>query len=167
MSFRVNPLSIVSLKVKELLARSRSHIWDLSDSNEIRTHNHLVRKRTLNHLAKLARRFSCVVSTHFYGAFDCTNFRVNPHSISSNLPFNEGCLINPERVSSKMNLVTMAANNSTKLSQTGQIWPNWSNGFTSCVKSVQILSFIWFVFSYVRTEYGDLLGFSRSGEPSQ
>ena len=27
----------------------------ISDSNEIRTHNHLVRKRTLNHLAKLAR----------------------------------------------------------------------------------------------------------------
>ena len=26
----------------------------LSDSNEIRTHNHIVLKRTLNHLAKLA-----------------------------------------------------------------------------------------------------------------
>ena len=26
----------------------------ISDSNVIRTHNHLVRKRTLNHLAKLA-----------------------------------------------------------------------------------------------------------------
>ena len=26
----------------------------LNDSNEIRTHNHLVRKQTLNHLAKLA-----------------------------------------------------------------------------------------------------------------
>ena len=46
--------SIVFLNVKELLARSRCHIWSLSDSNGIRTHNHLVRKRTLNHLAKLA-----------------------------------------------------------------------------------------------------------------
>ena len=27
----------------------------LSDSNRIRTHNHLIRKRTLNHLAKLAK----------------------------------------------------------------------------------------------------------------
>ena len=27
-----------------------------------------------------------------------------------------------------------------------------------CVKSVQILSFFWFVFSCIRTEYGDLLG---------
>ena len=45
-SFRVNPHSIVCLNVTELLARSRHHIWSLSDSNEIRTRNHLVRKRT-------------------------------------------------------------------------------------------------------------------------
>ena len=42
------------LNVKELLARSRREIWSLSDCNWIRTHNHLVRKGTLNHLAKLA-----------------------------------------------------------------------------------------------------------------
>ena len=53
MSFRVNPHSIICLNVKELLAWSRHHIWSLSDSNVIRTQNHLVRKRTLNHLAKL------------------------------------------------------------------------------------------------------------------
>ena len=41
------------LNVKELLARSRREIWSLSDCNWIRTHNHLVRKGTLNHLAKL------------------------------------------------------------------------------------------------------------------
>ena len=70
-SFRVNPHSIVRLNVKELLARSRHHIWSLSDSNGIRTHNHLVRKRTLNHLAKLVKWLSCVVSTYLYGAFDC------------------------------------------------------------------------------------------------
>ena len=33
------------------LARSRRHIWSLSDSNQIHTHNHLVRKQTLNHFA--------------------------------------------------------------------------------------------------------------------
>ena len=55
-SFWVNPHSIVYLNVKELLARSRRHIWNLSDSNEIRTHNHLVRKRELKHLANLAIR---------------------------------------------------------------------------------------------------------------
>ena len=55
MNFRVNPHSIVCLNVKELHAWSRCHIWSLSDSSEIRTYNHLIRKRTLNHLAKLAR----------------------------------------------------------------------------------------------------------------
>ena len=39
--------------------------------NWIRTHNHLVHKRTLNHLAKLVKWLSCVVSTYLYGAFDC------------------------------------------------------------------------------------------------
>ena len=51
-SFRVNLHSIVCLNIEELLARSRRHIWSLSDSNGIRTHNHLVRKRTHKHLAK-------------------------------------------------------------------------------------------------------------------
>ena len=35
-----------------------------SDGNSIRTHNHLVRKRTLNHLATLAKWLSCVLSTY-------------------------------------------------------------------------------------------------------
>ena len=41
------------LNAKELLARKRRDIWSLSDSNGIRTNNHLVHKRTLNHSAKL------------------------------------------------------------------------------------------------------------------
>ena len=41
------------LNVKELLAQNRRKIWSLSDCNGIRTHNHLVHKRTLNHLVKL------------------------------------------------------------------------------------------------------------------
>ena len=53
-SFRVNLHSVVCLNVKELLARSWRHIWSLSDSNGTRTHNHLFRKRTLNHLAQLS-----------------------------------------------------------------------------------------------------------------
>ena len=40
-----------------------------SDSNRIGTHNHLVRKRTLNHLAQLAKWLSSVVSTYVYCAF--------------------------------------------------------------------------------------------------
>ena len=42
------------LNVKELLAQNRREIWRLSECNWTRTHNHLLRKRTLNRLAKLA-----------------------------------------------------------------------------------------------------------------
>ena len=45
-------------------------VVSLIDNNGIRTHNHLIRKRTLNHLAKLAKRLSCVVSTYLYGEID-------------------------------------------------------------------------------------------------
>ena len=75
------------LNVKELLAWSRRKIWCLSDWNWIGTQNNFVRKRTINHLVKLAKWFSCVLSTYLYGAFDCVlvmsrmRFRVNPHSI--------------------------------------------------------------------------------------
>ena len=61
----------ICLNVKELLVRSRREIWSLSDCNWTRTHNHLVHKRTLSHLAKLANWLSCVLSTYLYGAFDC------------------------------------------------------------------------------------------------
>ena len=75
------------LNVKERLTPNRRDIWSLSDSNRIRTHNYLVRKRTLNHLAKQANDWA-VVRAYLNGAFDCyviimprTCFRVNPHSI--------------------------------------------------------------------------------------
>ena len=55
MRFRVSPLySCLNMSRKGLLAWSRPKIWSLSDCNWTRTHNHLIRKRTLNHLAKLA-----------------------------------------------------------------------------------------------------------------
>ena len=41
------------LNVKELLARRSHKIWRLSDCSWTWTQNHLVLKRTLNHLAKL------------------------------------------------------------------------------------------------------------------
>ena len=37
----------ICLNVKELLAGNRREIWSLSDCNWTRTHNHLLRKRTL------------------------------------------------------------------------------------------------------------------------
>ena len=47
----------ICLNVKELLARNRYDIWSLNDCNGTRTHNHLVRKRTLKYLAKLAKMY--------------------------------------------------------------------------------------------------------------
>ena len=59
------------LNVKELFAWNRWDIWILSDCNVSGTHKHLVCKRKLNHLVKLAKQLSCVVSSCLYGAFDC------------------------------------------------------------------------------------------------
>ena len=52
-AFQSESILYSCLNVKELLAQSRRQIWSLSDCNWTRTHNHLVRKRTFNHLAKL------------------------------------------------------------------------------------------------------------------
>ena len=53
------------LNIKGLLARNRHDILRISDWNGIQTHNHIVRKQTLNHLANW---LSCVVSTYLHGA---------------------------------------------------------------------------------------------------
>ena len=47
--------------VEEFLARNRHHISSLSYSNQIPTHNHIVHKRTIHHLAKLTKSLSCVL----------------------------------------------------------------------------------------------------------
>ena len=50
-------------------------VVSISDSNGTRTHNHLVCKRTLNHLVKLVKGLSwpkdCVVNTYLRGAPEC------------------------------------------------------------------------------------------------
>ena len=82
-SFIVNPHPIVCLNVKERLARRRRHIWSSSDNNAIRTHSHLVCKRTRNHLATLAEWLSVRLRTRWLCLIimSRTSFRVNPHSI--------------------------------------------------------------------------------------
>ena len=62
--------------MRKLCVSKNSHTskfsqFTISDCNWTRTQNHLVIKRTLNHLAKLAKWLSCVLSTYLYGAFDC------------------------------------------------------------------------------------------------
>ena len=54
------------LNVMEVLAQSRREIWSLSDCNWTRTHNHLVHKRTLNHLAKLVIKLAKSLSVRLW-----------------------------------------------------------------------------------------------------
>ena len=54
---------ICSIIYQNMLQRIR-------DCNGTRTHSHLVRKQILNHLAKLDKYLSCVVSTYLYDSFD-------------------------------------------------------------------------------------------------
>ena len=58
----------IFLNVKELLGANKRDIWSLSDCNGSRTHNHLVFKWTLKHLAKMTIWLSWVVNTYLYGA---------------------------------------------------------------------------------------------------
>ena len=55
------------LNALELLAQSWRDIGNLSDSKILGTHDLLVCKRTLDHLAKLAKLLSCAVSIYLYG----------------------------------------------------------------------------------------------------
>ena len=93
------------LNVKEVLAGKKRKIWILSDCNWTWTHDHLVHKQTLSHLAKLTKRLSFVVNSYLCGAFDCmflschvcvSDYRVWIHSetrtwhdknIQSNVPY--------------------------------------------------------------------------------
>ena len=65
----------LSLKKEIIQERALRLLYnDSYSSYDIRTHNDLARKRTLNHLAKLAlllKWLNCVVSTYLHGAFDC------------------------------------------------------------------------------------------------
>ena len=69
-AFQSESTLYICLNVK-FLAQNRCDIWSLSDWNSTWTHNHLVWKWTLDHLAKLTKRLSCVMSTYLYCAFHC------------------------------------------------------------------------------------------------
>ena len=67
--FRLNPHSIVAWMPRNACSKQLQSLklkWLQLDPNQ----NHLVRKQTLNHLAKLAKWLSCVMSTYLCGAFD-------------------------------------------------------------------------------------------------
>ena len=69
--FKVNLHSIAAWMSRNYLLETID-IWRLSEYNGTRTHNHLVCKRTFNHLAKMAKWLSLwdIVTNYLYGAFE-------------------------------------------------------------------------------------------------
>ena len=61
----------ICLNYKELLSPKRRNMSRLSDRKGTQTHNHLLRKRTLNHFSKLTKSLNWVVSSYLYDIFDC------------------------------------------------------------------------------------------------
>ena len=130
------------LKVGELLARNRCETWSSSDCNWTRTHNHLFRKRTLNHLAKLAKWLSGVVSTSLYGAFDCIflscRARVPEWIYTLYLPECQGtpCLKQARNLKLRdMTKIYSQMHRTDKYSQHSSIiWPIWLSGWVFVYK---------------------------------
>ena len=69
-AFQSESALCIWVNVKELFPQNRRDIRSLSDYNATGTHNHLVHKLTLNHLGKLTKSSSWIVTTYLYGAFD-------------------------------------------------------------------------------------------------
>ena len=65
--FRVNPQSIVAGMSRNSLLEAE--IWSLSDYSWTRTHNHLVRKQTFNHLAFIQSNIVRAVLEIFWFCF--------------------------------------------------------------------------------------------------
>ena len=80
------------LNVKELLTQSRCKIWSLSHCNWTQTHNPLVHKRTLNHLAMSIHSQSIYDMIRTYSQMHCTD-KYSQHSsiILASLAKLSGC----------------------------------------------------------------------------
>ena len=72
-TFQIESRLSCCLNVKELVTQSRRQIWILSGCNWARTHKHLVGIPKLNHLAKLSKWLSWVLSTYLYSRNSVSN----------------------------------------------------------------------------------------------
>ena len=68
-AFQSESTLFICMNIKELHAQNRLEIWSLSNSNGIRTHIHLFRRRIFNYLTWLAKWWSCFVTTYLNSAF--------------------------------------------------------------------------------------------------
>ena len=80
--------SLLKGRRTDLLPCQTAHL--LSDSNRIRTHYHLVRKQTLNHLAKLLCRFTLnrvrdMIITYSQVSTPYRTVRVSTHNTAQSL----------------------------------------------------------------------------------
>ena len=75
--FRINLYSIVAWMSRNPFLENRHDIWSLSDSNRVRIHNHLVGKRTLDHLAKLGKLSNCHIVKISQAFYSINNSRKN------------------------------------------------------------------------------------------
>ena len=73
-AFQSESTLYMSVNFKVLLTRSRRDLLILSDCNWTRNKNHLVRKRTLNRLGKLAKWYGCFVYNYLNSALYCMLF---------------------------------------------------------------------------------------------
>ena len=94
----------------------------------IPTHNHLVCKRTLDHLAQLAKWLTCVVSTYLYGAFGC--ILLSCHLRVSSLYSLPECQATPCSKQAPYRTDKYRTYRTDKYSQNSSIiWPVWLNGW--------------------------------------
>ena len=71
---------------KEINNMSNLEAITIRDCNRTRSHNNLVRKRTPNHLTKLAKWLSCIMNTYLYRAFVCFYHVTNTFQTSDIAP---------------------------------------------------------------------------------
>ena len=122
------------LNIKELLAWNWHDIWSLRSSNAMWPHNHLVRKWTLNHLAKLAKWLSCVASIYLYGAFDCMLLSCHVH-ISEwikellEIQATIDCRFTLKSVSDMIIRYNQMLHTEKYSQHSSIIWPVWLNGW--------------------------------------
>ena len=122
----------ICLNMKELFARNRPDMGSLSNCKGTQTHNHLVRKRTLTHLAKLTKSLSWVSSTYLYRAFHCMFLscyvRVSEWIHTLYLPDCQGISCPKRRyISSLSNCNGTGTFDNLVVNEHSKIWPNWRN----------------------------------------
>ena len=136
MHFRVNPHYISAWFSRNSLFKSDIKSDVLSDCKKTETHNHLLCKQTLNHLAKMTKWLSYVVSNYLYGVFDSIFVLCHIHVLEWILtPWLPECQETPSRNRSKiwsLSDITRPEPTTTRLS--GHLWTKqlWVCEFKSC-----------------------------------